>query len=58
MTALYKETVQNIQDYGAWSRLKMDQGEPNQIILFTSCCPNSNLYGNPTDPAYTVPNDW
>jgi len=57
MTALYAETGQNIQDFGAWTRMTTDPGGLNQIVLFKSCFPNSNLTGNPTDPARTEPND-
>ncbi len=55
--ALYAETGQNVQDYGAWPRLS-DPGGANEIILFKSCFPNSNLYGNPWDEAHGEPNDW
>lgn len=57
-SALYSETGQNIEGFGAWSRMAVDPGGLNQIILFKSCFPNSNLYGNPTDEAYAEPNDW
>ncbi|MFH1576877.1 MAG: hypothetical protein ABID35_05000 [Candidatus Margulisiibacteriota bacterium] len=30
-----------------------DPGGENQIVIFKSCFPNSNLYGNPTDAAAT-----
>jgi hypothetical protein len=37
---------------GNYSRLPdPDPGRPNQIILFKSCFPNSNLEGNPADTA-------
>jgi hypothetical protein len=58
LTALFAETGQNILEYGDWSRLKTDPGGENQIVLFKSCFPNSDLYGNPTDGAYSEPNDW
>jgi hypothetical protein len=58
MTAVYSETGQNFMDYGSWSRLASDPGGQNEIILFKSCFPNSNLYGNPQDPPYAEPNDW
>lgn len=58
MTSLYSETGQNFLDYGSWSRLAADPGGQNEIILFKSCFPNSNLYGNPQDPPLAEPNDW
>jgi hypothetical protein len=58
MNALYAETGQNVQDFGEWTRMASDPGGPNQIVLFKSCFPNSNLTGNPSDPAYSEPNDW
>jgi len=42
--ALYAESEQHC-DY---SRLSQDPGGPNEIILFKSCFPNSNLGGKPT----------
>jgi len=50
MTALYKETGQNIGDFGAWQRLPTDPGGENTIVMFKSCYPNSDLKGNPDDP--------
>ncbi|MCA9936898.1 MAG: hypothetical protein KC415_23345 [Anaerolineales bacterium] len=58
MTAVYNETGQNFGDFGAWSHLSSDPGGENEIILFKSCFPNSDLYGSPNDPAYPTPNDW
>jgi hypothetical protein len=58
MSTLYAETGQNVQDFGEWTRMAADPGGSNQIVLFKSCFPNSNLTGNPSDPAYTEPNDW
>lgn len=57
LRAVYAETGQNLYDFGAWSRLATDPGGENKIIMFKSCFPNSDLYGNPTDPAGTTPND-
>jgi hypothetical protein len=51
LKALYKERKQNFGDYGSWSRLDRDPGGENQVILFKSCYPNSQLGGVPTDPA-------
>jgi hypothetical protein len=58
MTAVYGETGQNFQDFGSWTRLAVDPGGQNEIIMFKSCFPNSNLYGNPQDPPLAEPNDW
>jgi hypothetical protein len=49
LEALYKENGQNFGDFGAWQRLPNDPGGENQIILFKSCFPNSDLEGNPND---------
>ena len=57
LTALYNETGQNVGGFGDWSRLATDPGGENRIVMFKSCFPNSNLYGNPTDPPGTTPND-
>ncbi len=53
MQALFNESGQN----SAYTRLLADPGGENQIILFKSCFPNSNLEGNPNDPP-TPGNDW
>jgi len=52
MSRVYSETAQNFADcdgnsFGSWSRLSTNPGGENQIIMFKSCFPNSNLYGNP-----------
>jgi hypothetical protein len=57
LQALYSESGQNIGDFGAWSRMAADPGGENQVILFKSCFPNSDLYGAPNDPAAAEPND-
>lgn len=44
--ALYSESGQNA-DY---TRTFADPGGENQVIMFKSCFPNSNLEGNPDDP--------
>jgi len=44
--ALYLEYGQNCE----YSRLASDPGGPNQIIMFKSCFPNSQLGGDPADP--------
>ncbi len=41
-TALYAESGQ----HSSYSRLDTDPGGPNQIVLFKSCFPNSNLLGD------------
>jgi hypothetical protein len=52
LDALYNESGQNIGDFGAWPRLPTDPGGENRIIMFKSCFPNSDLYGDPDDAAY------
>ncbi len=46
MTALYAESRQN----SSYSRLSVNPGGQNKIIMFKSCFPNSNITGNPNDP--------
>ncbi len=46
MAALYAESGQNIGDFGAWPRME-DPGGENEIVVFKSCFPNSDLRGNP-----------
>jgi len=50
MAALFSESGQNVGDFGSWSRMARDPGGENEIVMFKSCFPNSNLYGNPDDP--------
>jgi hypothetical protein len=57
LTALYTEYDQNFGDFGDWPRLTEDPGGENQIILFKSCFPNSNLEGSPNDPPATTINE-
>jgi hypothetical protein len=46
LAALYAESGQN-----SWyTRTLPDPGGENQVIMFKSCFPNSNLEGSPTDP--------
>jgi hypothetical protein len=57
LAALYSES----QQHSAYTRTVPDPGGENQIVLFKSCFPNSNLSGNPGDAAtpgedYTVGN--
>lgn len=62
LNTLYHEYGQNIcgEDmcFGNWPRLAADPGGENQIVMFKSCFPNSNLYGSPDDPPNDTPNDW
>jgi len=58
LNALYNETAQSFLEYGSWSRLSSDPGGENEIIMFKSCFPNSDLYGNPDDAPASVVNDW
>jgi hypothetical protein len=57
LDALYGESGQNVGDFGSWSRLATDPGGENEIIMFKSCFPNSDLYGNPNDSPAPEPND-
>lgn len=55
---LFLETGQNVGGFGAWSRLAVNPGGDNEIVMFKSCYPNSDMYGEATDQAYAAPNDW
>lgn len=46
MNALFNESGQN----SSFTRTLADPGGENQIIMFKSCFPNSDLYGSPNDP--------
>ncbi len=52
LNALYTLNDQN----SYYTRPLADPGGENQIIMFKSCFPNSNLEGNPNDPPST--DDW
>ncbi len=56
LDALYSETDQNFGDFGAWPRIEQAPDGENQIILFKSCFPNSDLEGKPDDPPN--PDGW
>jgi hypothetical protein len=56
LKALYTENGQNTGDFGSWPRLAKDPGGENQIIVFKSCFPNSDLEGNPNDAP--APEGW
>lgn len=64
MNALFNEFGQTLyapgdwRYFGWWPRLAVDPGGENQIIMFKSCFPNSDVYGNPDDPPHAQPNDW
>jgi hypothetical protein len=45
MTSLYAESAQN----SSYSRLAADPGGANEIVMFKSCFPNSNLSGDAGD---------
>jgi len=49
MDALFSESGQN----ASYTRGLSDPGGENRIIMFKSCFPNSELVGNPGDPAGT-----
>ncbi len=57
LTALYHVNGQNIGGFGFWPRLSSNPGGENRIVMFKSCFPNSDLYGNPDDPPAAEPND-
>ncbi len=57
LSAVYAESGQNTGDFGDWPRLAEDPGGENQVILFKSCFPNSNLGGSPIDPPAGTPNE-
>ena len=52
MAALYAETEQNC----GYTRMDPAPAGANQIVMFKSCFPNSNLGGNPNDPPTTGSN--
>ena len=50
-TATYMEALFNEgEQYADYSRSSSDPGGENEIILFKSCFPNSDLEGSPNDP--------
>lgn len=46
LSALYGES----DEHSSYTRLGSDPGGENQIVMFKSCFPNSQLGGNPDDP--------
>ena len=56
LTALYEESDANAGGWEYYSRSLADPGGENQIIMFKSCYPNSDLGGSPNDEA--APDDW
>ena len=46
LRALFRESGQ----HSSYTRTMGDPGGENQIVMFKSCYPNSNLSGRPTDP--------
>ncbi len=46
LSALYRESGQ----HSSYSRLSKDPGGENEIVMFKSCFPNSDVWGNPGDP--------
>jgi hypothetical protein len=49
LNALYNEFGQHIGGFGDWTRMAdPDPTQENEIIMFKSCYPNSNLQGDPT----------
>jgi hypothetical protein len=49
MDAVYTESGQTFE----YSRLSDDPGGPNEVVMFKSCFPNSEMGGNPDDPPTT-----
>ena len=47
LSALYRESEQHCE----YTRNGSDPGGENQVVMFKSCFPNSNLEGRPTDAA-------
>jgi hypothetical protein len=50
MNAVYTESQANAGGWDYYTRNLADPGGENEIIMFKSCFPNSDLYGNPNDP--------
>jgi len=50
VAALYDESDQ----HASYSRLADDPSGENQIVMFKSCYPNSNLQGDPDDPVPSI----
>lgn len=48
LSALYNESGQHTS--ATYMRLSENPGGENEIVMFKSCFPNSNLAGNPDDP--------
>jgi hypothetical protein len=55
LDAVFNGFDQNIGDFGSWPRLASDPGGENTIVLFKSCFPNSDLFGEPDDEALDEP---
>jgi hypothetical protein len=51
LQALYAENKDDAAGYDYYNRPMGDPGGENEIVFFKSCFPNSNLGGNPDDPA-------
>lgn len=58
LNAVFLEHDKNVGDFGDWSRLAVNPGGENEVIMFKSCFPNSDLYGEAADAASAEPNDW
>jgi len=57
LAALYSEGGQNFGGFGDWPRPATAPAGENQIVMFKSCFPNSDLDGAPDDPPLAEPND-
>jgi len=50
LNALYSESRDDAAGYDYYNRPMGDPGGENEIVIFKSCFPNSDLGGNPDDP--------
>ena len=55
MQAAFLESDDDAAGWDYYNRPMQDPGGENEIIIFKSCYPNSDLEGNPGDPAGFVP---
>ncbi len=55
MNAVYTESDDDAAGWDYYNRPFPDPGGENEIIVFKSCFPNSNLEGRPDDPAGNEP---
>ena len=65
LSQLYNEFGKTMYSPGDWryfgDYVRMADPDPareNEIVMFKSCYPNADLYGDPGDAAHAEPNDW